>query len=228
MTLSLLRHRAATVYLLLFSLLLGACQFAGEQPVITSDTDTRAFRQLQLPNRLQVLLISDPGADKAAAALDVNVGSWQDPVERPGLAHFLEHMLFLGTQRYPVAGEYQSFISAHGGSHNAYTAFEHTNYFFDIDAAYLEQALDRFSQFFVAPLFTADYVDREKNAVNSEYLANIRDDNRRGFDVLRAVANPAHPFSKFSVGSLQTLADRPAAACVTNCSPSTTRTTRPT
>ncbi len=202
------RFRFASWFLLSLCLLLNACQLAGEKPVIASDTDTRAFRHLQLPNRMQVLLISDPAADKAAAALDVNVGSWQDPPGRQGLAHFLEHMLFLGTERYPVAGEYQSFISAHGGSHNAYTAFEHTNYFFDIDAGYLEPALDRFSQFFVAPLFTAQYVEREKNAVNSEYLANIREDSRRSYDVLRAVANPAHPFSKFSVGTLKTLEDR--------------------
>src|SRR5690606_1694494 len=151
----------------------------------------------------------DPEADKAAASRDVEVGSRQDPAERPGLAHFLEHMLFLGTERYPTAGDYQQYISAHGGSHNAYTAFEHTNYFFDIDAAHLEPALDRFSQFFVAPLFTAEYVQREKNAVHSEYMANIRDDARRGFDVLRSVINPAHPFSKFSVGTLDTLADLP-------------------
>jgi secreted Zn-dependent insulinase-like peptidase len=203
------RSRAGFVSLLLLLLLLGACQSTREQSVVLSDSDDRAFRHLELPNRMQVLLISDPGADKAAAALDVHVGSWQDPARRQGLAHFLEHMLFLGTERYPVAGEYQSFISAHGGSHNAYTASEHTNYFFDIDAAYLEPALDRFSQFFVAPLFTAEYVEREKNAVHSEYLARIREDDRRSFDVLRAVANPAHPFSKFSVGSLETLADRP-------------------
>jgi secreted Zn-dependent insulinase-like peptidase len=191
-------------------LLLTACQALSPRPgVIASDTDARDFRYLELPNRLRVLLISDPGADKAAAALDVEVGSRQDPAERPGLAHFLEHMLFLGTERYPTAGDYQKFISAHGGSHNAYTAFEHTNYFFDIDAAYLEPALDRFSQFFVSPLFSAEYVQREKNAVHSEYVANIRDDARRGLDVLRAVVNPDHPFSQFSVGTLDTLADLP-------------------
>lgn len=175
--------------------------------VIAGPADQRAFRYLELPNHLRVLLISDPTADKAAAALDVNVGSRQDPPARQGLAHFLEHMLFLGTERYPEAGEYQNYISAHGGSHNAFTAFEHTNYFFDIDARHLEPALDRFSQFFVAPLFTAQYVDREKHAVHSEYRANINDDGRRGYDVLKAVTNPEHPFALFSVGSLETLAD---------------------
>jgi secreted Zn-dependent insulinase-like peptidase len=193
------------------TLLLGGCQHLHESDtaIIQPDTDQRAMRHLTLDNGLQVLLISDPTADKAAAALDVNVGSRQDPPGREGLAHFLEHMLFLGTERYPDAGEYQRFISAHGGSHNAYTAFEHTNYFFDIHHAHLEGALDRFSQFFVAPLFTAEFVEREKNAVHSEYLARIRDDQRRSLDALRAVVNPAHPFHGFSVGSLETLADRP-------------------
>jgi secreted Zn-dependent insulinase-like peptidase len=200
---------------------LAACQMPKEPPVaqapqatevIVSPADQRAYRYLELPNRLRVLLVSDPAADKAAAALDVNVGSRQDPADRAGLAHFLEHMLFLGTERYPQAGEYQNYITAHGGNHNAYTSFEHTNYFFDIDARNLEPALDRFSQFFVAPLFSAQYVDREKNAVHSEYRANYRDDGRRGFDVLKAAMNPAHPYSTFSVGSLETLSDREGSA----------------
>ncbi len=176
--------------------------------VIASDDDHRAFRYLELPNHLRVLLISAPGTDKAAAALDVNVGSREDPAQRQGLAHFLEHMLFLGTDKYPNADAYQDFIAAHGGNHNAFTAFEHTNYFFDIDSAYLEPALDRFSRFFVAPLFSADYVEREKHAVDAEYRANILDDQRRAFDVMREVINPENPLAKFSVGDLDTLSDR--------------------
>ncbi|MFT3931644.1 MAG: insulinase family protein [Spongiibacteraceae bacterium] len=176
--------------------------------VIKNENDRREYRYLQLPNQLRVLLISAPNTDKAAAALDVNVGSRQDPIERQGLAHFLEHMLFLGTDKYPDADAYQDFISAHGGNHNAFTAFEHTNYFFDIDAKYLDDALDRFSRFFVAPLFSAEYVEREKHAVDSEYKANIQEDQRRSLDVLREVINPEHPLAKFSVGNLDTLADR--------------------
>jgi len=210
-----------SVYLLAV-LALAACQMpaqtsapaatAESTEIIVSPSDQRSYRYLALPNQLRVLLVSDPAADKAAAALDVNVGSRQDPADRAGLAHFLEHMLFLGTERYPQAGEYQNYITEHGGNHNAYTAFEHTNYFFDIDARHLEPALDRFSQFFVAPLFTEQYVEREKNAVNSEYRANYRDDGRRGFDALKAALNPQHPYAGFSVGSLETLSDREGSA----------------
>jgi insulysin len=177
-------------------------------PVSKSDNDNRDYRYLTLSNNLRVLLISDPAAEKSAAALNVHVGSHQNPKERPGLAHFLEHMLFLGTEKYPAAEEYQDFISRHGGSNNAYTAEENTNYFFDIEHASLEPALDRFAQFFIAPLFDANYIEHEKNAVNAEYLAKINDDDRREWDVYRSLFNPEHPAANFSVGSLDTLADR--------------------
>jgi insulysin len=177
--------------------------------IAKSDNDHSEYRYLQLSNQMQVLLIADDKADKAAAALDVFVGSSHDPVEREGLAHFLEHMLFLGTDRYPEPDEYQAFISQHGGQHNAYTSFDHTNYFFDVDPANFEATLDRFSRFFVAPLFNAEYVEREKNAVHSEYKARIKNDYRRQRDVFSKTVNPNHPAAKFSVGNLDTLADRP-------------------
>jgi insulysin len=176
--------------------------------VLKSENDKRNYRYLVLDNQLRVLLISDPLTEKSAAAMDVNVGANQNPVERAGLAHFLEHMLFLGTEKYPHAGEYQEFIAQHGGSFNAYTAAENTNYFFEIDNDQLDAALDRFSQFFVAPLFTAEYVERERNAVHSEYLAKLKDDGRREWEIYRELMNPAHPGARFSVGNLATLADR--------------------
>jgi len=176
------------------------------QPV-TSQQDTKQYRYLELDNQLKVLLVSDKQADHGAASLDVHVGSLQDPAQRPGLAHFLEHMLFLGTKTYPTAGEYQSFINQHGGMHNAFTASEHTNYFFQIDAKQLEGALDRFSRFFYEPLFTEDYVQREKNAVHSEYQSKYKDDFRRVQYVNKALMNPEHPASQFATGSLDTLSD---------------------
>ena len=185
----------------------GPDEAAQPQGIVVSPNDSREYRHLRLPNDMQVLLISDPSSDKAAASLDVYVGSYQNPQDRAGLVHFLEHMLFLGTEKYPEPGEYQSFISEHGGSHNAGTGLENTNYFFDVDAAHLEPALDRFAQFFSAPNFDAKYVDRERNAVESEYRLKLKDDSRRGQDVLQEQVNPQHPLSKFTVGNLETLAD---------------------
>ncbi|WP_286239662.1 insulinase family protein [Neptuniibacter halophilus] len=190
--------------LILFTLSLNNVQADVEK----SPNDPKHYRSLTLDNQLRVLLISKPGADKAAASMNVAVGSSANPEERAGLAHFLEHMLFLGTEKYPEADEYQSFIRSHGGGHNAYTAQENTNYFFDVSAEHLEPALDRFAQFFIAPLFDAKYVDRERHAVHSEYQAKIKDDYRRGFAVSKSLMNPENSQNRFVVGSLKTLADR--------------------
>ena len=206
--------------LLLFASFLVAC--APQKPLEESlslplsprqsPNDSKAYRFIALENGLQALLVSDPKTTKAAASLDVYVGSASNPAAREGLAHFLEHMLFLGTEKYPDSGEYARFIAEHGGSRNAYTAFEHTNYFFDIDSDYLPEALDRFAQFFIGPLFTPEYVNREVNAVHAEYQQGLNTDARRGADVLREIANPEHPYHLLAVGTRETLADRPGDA----------------
>lgn len=179
-------------------------EILAKQPQL-SPNDDRQMRYITLANGLPVLLISDPDTDKAAAALDVNVGSGEDPKARAGLAHFLEHMLFLGTKKYPEADQYQDYIQKHGGSHNAYTSYEHTNYFFDVQADHLAGALDRFAQFFIAPLFNEAYVERERNAVHSEFRAKYSTEFRRQEDVLRQLVNPEHTFAKFRTGNLDSL-----------------------
>lgn len=200
-------HRNPCLILITLCVLLLAP--VAQAALIQSPSDRRQYDAFTLPNQLQVVVISDPDTDKAAASLNVRVGSADNPPDRPGLAHFLEHMLFLGTEKYPEAGEYQQFISANGGSHNAFTAFENTNYFFDVQAQALPQALDRFAQFFIAPLFSPEYVDRELHAVHSEYSAKRRDDGRRLYVASKLAMNPDHPYSRFFVGNLDTLADRP-------------------
>jgi len=177
--------------------------------LLQSPYDTRDYKSITLGNQLEVLLISDPETDQAAAAMDVRVGQFQDPSDRQGLAHFLEHMLFLGTEKYPNSDEYGRYLSTHGGYSNAYTSHEDTNYFFTVNKDHLDGALDRFSQFFIAPTFDPQFVKREINAVNSEHQKNIKADGRRGYQILRETSNPAHPFHKFGTGNLETLQDNP-------------------
>ena len=66
--------------------------------VIKRANDERKYKAYTIPNNgLRVLLVSDPTASRAAAAIDVHVGAFSDPSEVPGIAHFCEHMTFLGT-----------------------------------------------------------------------------------------------------------------------------------
>ncbi|KAJ2626322.1 metalloprotease, partial [Coemansia sp. RSA 1694] len=146
-------------------------------------------------------------AKEAAASLSVNIGSNANPVELQGLAHFLEHMLFLGTSKYPKDDDYDTYLSKNSGKCNAYTGFIETNFFFSIVNDALEGALDRFAQFFIAPLFNADCVDRELKAVDSEYKMNVQNDGRRIYQLEARTSNPAHPYSRFPTGNIQTLRD---------------------
>ena len=183
---------------------------AAEGVVIrTPPLDDRLYRYFELDNGMKVLVVHDADADMAAAALDVHVGQFSDPPDREGLAHFLEHMLFLGTDAYPDVDAYRDFVQSHGGGTNAGTGQEHTRYHFDVDHAHLEGALDRFSAFFTSPRLDREYVTREREAVNSEYRLKVQTQARRFREVRRATSNPDHGFAKFSVGNLDTLADRP-------------------
>lgn len=177
--------------------------------LIKSPNDPKQYQYLMLANGLAVLLVHQADSEKSAAALTINVGHFDDPVEREGLAHFLEHMLFLGSQNYPDAGEFQHFISEHGGSHNAWTGTEHSHFYFDIEHHSFSSGLARFADMFSAPLFTASYVEKERQSIEAEFSMKLKDDSRRIYQVHKESINPAHPFAKFSVGNAQTLADLP-------------------
>lgn len=174
-----------------------------------SPRDDRHYRGLQLKNEMKVLVISDPSTDKSAAAMDVHIGNLSDPDDFPGLAHFCEHMLFLGTEKYPSENSFTQFLSENGGSSNAFTGGEHTNFFFDIKHECLNEALDRFAQFFLCPLFNSDATDREVNAVESEHLKNILNDSWRLNQLDKSTVDPSHPFSRFGTGNKLTLDTRP-------------------
>ncbi|WP_405632568.1 insulinase family protein [Pseudoalteromonas sp. Ld20] len=173
-----------------------------------SRNDNRTYHSLTLDNGLKVLLVQDKDSTKAAASMAVNAGHFDDPLDRQGLAHFLEHMLFLGTDKFPESGSFGNFVSQAGGNTNAWTGTEHTCYFFDINDQEFEHALEQFSRFFISPLLSPAETEKERNAIDAEFKLKIKDDGRRIYQAHKETVNPAHPFSKFSVGNQQTLADR--------------------
>lgn len=178
-------------------------------PPQKSPSDEKEYRALTLPNGLRVLLASDPKADTAAAALNVRVGHFSDPDDIPGLAHFCEHMLFLGTKKFPNEGDLENYLTTNAGQSNAFTGDEETCYFFTVNQNALKGALDRYSQFFVAPLFTESGVEREINAVNSENAKNLNTDSWRIGQLYKTRNNQQHPIAKFGTGNTATLAQIP-------------------
>lgn len=139
----------------------------------------------------------------AAVALCIGVGSWFDPVKIQGLSHFLEHMIFMGSEKYPKENEFDQFISTNGGADNALTECEYTMFYFEIVEEHLAGAIDRFAQLFISPLMLKDSMDREMQAVESEFQNNINDDDTRIMQLCASIANG--PVGTFTWGNLKTL-----------------------
>ncbi|REL37099.1 insulinase family protein [Thalassotalea euphylliae] len=170
-----------------------------------SPNDPREYHTFTLGNQLEVITVSDPNLKQSAATLSVGVGQYQDPTQFQGLAHFLEHMIFMGSEKYPTPDEFMAFVSENGGRTNAYTAQQQTTYLFTIDSKQFAPALDRLSSAIKQPLFDASMVQKEINAVNSEWLTHRQSDQ---FVQQRAAArtgNLAHPRVQLGVGNLETL-----------------------
>lgn len=173
--------------------------------IITSPNDKREYKVISLPNQLEVVHVIDPDAKISGASLTVNIGSFENNHDFLGLAHFLEHMLFMGTKKYPDESLFMNYVSDHGGNTNAFTAHNMTTYFFQIQSDKFIKGLDIFGHFFVDPLFKKEGINREVNAVNSEHNKNINNDAWRDDRILRVMANGDHPFKNFSTGNLETL-----------------------
>ena len=158
-----------------------------------------------LPNGIKALLVSDPEAESSSAALGVNIGSLSDNPDEMGLAHFCEHLLFMGTEKYPSENEYEDYLSKNGGNSNAFTKSDKTVYYFNVNNEAFEGALDRFAQFFICSLFSEGSVEREVNAIDSEFSKNKNIDAWRLNQLFKSQLNPQSPFNQFSTGSKQTL-----------------------
>lgn len=172
--------------------------------MLKSAYDNRQFNYIKLDNGLRVLLIQDPLCSKSACSVTLNVGHFNDDDDCHGISHLLEHMLFLGNKAFPQANAFSEFVAMHGGSVNALTGTEYTSYFFDISAEFEEQGLVHLNAMLRDPLFKQTFIESEINAIEAEFLLKQKDDLRRLYQVHKETCNPAHPFSKFSVGNKQT------------------------
>lgn len=203
-----------------------------DRVVEKSKSDTCNYRSLTLKNGLKVLLVSDmetvtsdnpvfntmekekTSTQKAAACLAVKVGSCQDPKNVLGLAHFLEHMLFMGSSKYPSENAYDDYLDHHGGESNASTDLEMTNFVFDVNVEHLEGALDRFASFFIAPLIRKGAMSREVRAVDSEYSMALQKDQERLDQIKHTLMQSDHPLNTFTAGNQESLSSMPRRAQV--------------
>ncbi|MBJ7221931.1 MULTISPECIES: pitrilysin [unclassified Brenneria] len=179
------------------------------QTIRKSEKDPRQYQAIKLDNGMTVLLVSDPQATKSLASLALPVGSLEDPDNQLGLAHYLEHMVLMGSKRYPQPEALSEFLKKHGGSHNASTASYRTAFYLEVENDALQPAVDRLADAIAEPLLDPVNADRERNAVNAELTMARSRDGHRMAQVGAETLNPAHPGSRFSGGNLDTLSDKP-------------------
>ncbi|WKS77176.1 peptidase'insulinase-like peptidase' [Cryptosporidium sp. 43IA8] len=165
----------------------------------------KQFRYIKLKNELEVFLVSHNDTKVSSANIAVKVGSYMEPDSFPGLAHYLEHLLFINTEKYPELDGFNKLISLHNGYTNAYTEDTSTSYLFSIDSSSFEAALSMFSEFFKSPLFDENYVEKELMSIENEF--NFRKDSLffRFNHVTHELSDKRSLFGRFSYGNIETL-----------------------
>ncbi|EPP1033213.1 pitrilysin [Cronobacter turicensis] len=180
-----------------------------KETIRKSDRDNREYQAIRLDNGMVVLLVCDPQAVKSLSALVLPVGSLEDPDDHLGLAHYLEHMTLMGSQKYPEPDSLAEYLKLHGGSHNASTAPYRTAWYLEVENDALDGAMDRLADAIAAPKLDKTYAERERNAVNAELTMARARDGMRMAQISAETLNPAHPGARFSGGNLETLRDKP-------------------
>lgn len=173
--------------------------------IIKPINEKRLFDAETLSNNIKCAYCQDIELDKTIVNVCVKIGSIADPEEYQGLAHFLEHLLFMGSKKYPDQSHYDKTLKKHGGDSNAYTDLFETVYFFSVYNNGLEDVLDVFSRFFIDPLFNKDNVIREMNAINSEHEKNINNQRWHEMQLLRNLAKKDNDYNTFGTGNFKSL-----------------------
>lgn len=179
--------------------------FSVSNGIKKSINDPLNYHYKLLPNGIKVLFIEDQTTLISALSLTVSVGSIHDYNEFNGIAHFLEHMLFMGSKSYPDESLFLAKVNSYGGVSNAFTANTATCYYFQVPVFSFLEIADIFSSFLHEPLFNPSAIEREINAITAEHEKNIINDSWRFLQILKKSVNQDHPFSKFSTGNKESL-----------------------
>lgn len=166
-----------------------------------SPHDTRQYQAIRLENGMKVLLVSDSKAPYSMTTVALPVGSLHDPQQQAGLVHYLEHLLFLGSENYPEGIEVQG--------HNAGTGSDRTIFMASAQHPWLAITLERLADALAHPKFDPQLAEKERHSVHQEACRYRTEDSWRIFQINKETLNPRHPFARFSVGNLETLADKP-------------------
>ena len=162
-------------------------------------------QRLTLENGLTLSVRHVPRLKRCAAVLRVAAGSHDVPAAWPGLAHFLEHLLFLGTERFPAPDNLMAYVQRHGGQVNARTSERHTDFFFELPPTAFEGGVERLCDMLAHPRMNLDEQLREREVLHAEFIAWAREPAAQREIKLFQPLNPAHPLRAFHAGNRYSL-----------------------
>ncbi len=167
--------------------------------------DPDVVQRCVLPNGLRVWIEPRPESESVTALLVVRVGSRYETRANNGISHFVEHMVFDGTEKWPTEEAVADAITHRGGHSNGWTDEETTTYFVQLAQHDFDLALDWLSQVVFHPTFPADKVDKERGIIFEEklgrygWLLNALDALGLGYDFDREVRRALFPGSTLSL-----------------------------
>ena len=133
------------------------------------------LQRLRLTNGAELCVAQQPWAERVGICLRVAAGSHDEPAAYPGLAHFLEHLLFLGSRGYGVEQGLMAYVQGCGGQVNASTQARHTDFVCALPAERLQPALARLLDMLRWPLLDGAAQRREREVLDAEYQARSQD-----------------------------------------------------
>ena len=142
-----------------------------------------SYQKTTLPNGLRVLTAAMPQTRSVSVSLYVGTGSRYETPEQAGLAHFLEHLCFKGTEHRPTPQEISQAIDGIGGTINAATDKELTVFYNKVGQPHFDLALDVLADLVRRPLFAPDELEKERKVVLEE-LAMVADSPSQQVDLL--------------------------------------------
>ena len=158
-----------------------------------------------LPNGLRLALHPMPATYSATVVALVGTGSRYESDEGAGLSHFLEHMLFKGTERRPSAELIADTVERLGGRLNASTSRELTAYFTKVPSRHVDVGLDLIADMLRGSLLDPDEIEREKGVVVEEIAQGEDVPTTVGAHLLQRTIWGPHPLGRPVIGTRDTV-----------------------
>lgn len=162
------------------------------------------FARGRLDNGARVLVRENRAMPLVAVDCWLSVGTLGEPAEIVGVSHFLEHMFFKGTPRYPV-GAMDRLVKGMGGYNNAATSMEYTHYYIVAPAEHVSTAIDLLADHLSEPSLPAAELERERQVVKEEIRQKEDSPAGRLYSSLSTAVFGDTPYAREILGEPETL-----------------------